>query len=53
MNEREFNLTHLEFAFDPRTICLGFTKDGFNPFGTMNTSYNIWHVALMNYNLSL
>ena len=30
---------------------LGLTNDGFSPFGNMSTSYNMWPVVLMPYNL--
>ena len=31
---------------------LGLASDGFNPFGNMSTSYSMWPVVLMLYNLS-
>ena len=30
---------------------LGLASDGFNPFGNMSTSYSMWPVVLMPYNL--
>ena len=39
------------FAADPRNIKLGISADGFNPFGKMSTSYSMWPVFVMPYNL--
>ncbi|XP_019435866.1 PREDICTED: uncharacterized protein LOC109342310 [Lupinus angustifolius] len=27
---------------DPRNVCLGLATDGFNPFGTLSSTYSIW-----------
>ena len=43
--------THSGFSFDSRNIQLGLASDGFNPFGTMSTTYSIWPVFLIPYNL--
>ncbi|XP_016490283.2 uncharacterized protein LOC107810065 [Nicotiana tabacum] len=48
---KTFDQTHSGFASDPRNIRLGLTSDGFNPFGTMSTTYSIWPVFLIPYNL--
>ncbi|XP_075076271.1 uncharacterized protein LOC142162942 [Nicotiana tabacum] len=48
---RTFDLTHSEFASDSRNVRLGLASDGFNPFGTMSTTYSIWPVFLIPYNL--
>ncbi|WVZ13620.1 hypothetical protein V8G54_011186 [Vigna mungo] len=42
---------HPEFALDPRNVRLGLASDGFNPFGTMSSTYSIWPVFLIPYNL--
>ncbi|KAK6775903.1 hypothetical protein RDI58_026904 [Solanum bulbocastanum] len=38
--------THPEFASDPRNVHLGLASDGFNPFGTMSSTYSICPVFL-------
>jgi len=48
---KSFNMSHNEFASEPRNVRLGLASDGFNPFGTMSTTYSIWPVVLMAYNL--
>jgi len=50
---KRFDETHLEFASDPWNVQLGLASDGFNPFETLSTNYNIWHVILISYNLPL
>ena len=47
---KKFDLTHPEFASDPRHVRLGLATDGFNPFGVMSTNYSIWPVILIPYN---
>ena len=42
---------HPDFAAETRNIRLGLASDGFNPFGDMSTSYSMWPVILMPYNL--
>ncbi|KAL4555403.1 hypothetical protein LXL04_038021 [Taraxacum kok-saghyz] len=39
------------FADDPRSVRLGLASDGFNPFSNMSTSYSMWPVILMPYNM--
>ncbi|XP_008460612.1 uncharacterized protein LOC103499390 [Cucumis melo] len=39
------------FASDARNVRLALSSDGFNPFGNMSTSYNMWPVILIPYNL--
>ncbi|TYK27797.1 uncharacterized protein E5676_scaffold749G00180 [Cucumis melo var. makuwa] len=39
------------FASDSWNVCLGLGSDEFNPFGHMSTSYNMWPVVLIPYNL--
>lgn len=38
-------------AQEPRHLRLGLATDGFNPFGTMSSSYSVWHVIIVVYNL--
>ncbi|GJY66186.1 leucine-rich repeat protein [Tanacetum coccineum] len=45
--DREFPL----FANDPRNVRLGLATDGFNPFGNLSSSYSIWPVFVVPYNL--
>ena len=40
------------FAGDPRNVRLGIASDGFNPYGTMSTSYIMWPVFVVPYNHS-
>ncbi|GKF46607.1 hypothetical protein Tco_0136409, partial [Tanacetum coccineum] len=39
------------FAKEPRNIRLGLCADGFNPFGNLSQTYNMWPVILTTYNL--
>nr|XP_045088019.1 uncharacterized protein LOC123495193 [Aegilops tauschii subsp. strangulata] len=48
---KEFDRIHLDFAADPRNIKLGIATDGFNPFGNMSTSYSMWPIFVVPYNL--
>ncbi|WVY89454.1 hypothetical protein V8G54_034968 [Vigna mungo] len=48
---KTFDLMHPEFSSDPRNVRLGLASDGFNPFGTMSSTYSIWPVFLIPYNL--
>ncbi|XXG53778.1 hypothetical protein AAC387_Pa03g1819 [Persea americana] len=41
-----------DFAGETRNIRLGLASDGINPFGDMSTSYSMWPVILMPYNLA-
>ncbi|KAL5575260.1 hypothetical protein UlMin_016959 [Ulmus minor] len=38
------------FASDPRSLRLGLSTDGFNPFGMISTQYSCWPVMLVIYN---
>ncbi|XP_039688739.1 uncharacterized protein [Medicago truncatula] len=49
---KTFDSLHTNFASDPRNVRLGLASDGFNPYKTMGSKYNIWPVVLMNYNLA-
>ena len=48
---KEFDKENTWFAEDSRNVRLGLASDGFNPFSNMSTSYSIWPVVLMPYNL--
>jgi hypothetical protein len=48
---KEFDKEYKWLACDSRNVRLGLTSDGFNPFGNMSTTYSIWPVVLMPYNL--
>ncbi|CAN1750149.1 hypothetical protein LINPERHAP1_LOCUS3952 [Linum perenne] len=48
---KDFDKEFPWFAEDSRNIRLGLASDGFNPFGNMSTSYSMWPVVLMPYNL--
>nr|XP_015621188.1 uncharacterized protein LOC4326258 isoform X1 [Oryza sativa Japonica Group]XP_015621190.1 uncharacterized protein LOC4326258 isoform X1 [Oryza sativa Japonica Group]XP_025883272.1 uncharacterized protein LOC4326258 isoform X1 [Oryza sativa Japonica Group]XP_025883275.1 uncharacterized protein LOC4326258 isoform X1 [Oryza sativa Japonica Group] len=38
-------------AHDPRHLRFGLATDGFNPFGTLSSSYSVWPIILVVYNL--
>ena len=40
-----------EFAKEPRHLRLGLAMDGVNPFGLRSTTYSVWPVVLVNYNI--
>ncbi|XP_060671815.1 uncharacterized protein LOC132803254 [Ziziphus jujuba] len=48
---KHFDEQYSIFAMDPRNVRLGATTDGFNPFSNMSTSYSMWPVMLVPYNL--
>ncbi|KAL0560440.1 hypothetical protein IC582_000845 [Cucumis melo] len=48
---KHFDSEFPDFASDPRNVRLGLASDGFNPFGQMSTSYSMWPVVLLPYNL--
>lgn len=48
---KSFDAQHPSFAVDPRNVRLGLASDGFNLNGDMSTSYSVWPVVLLNYNL--
>ena len=47
---KEFDKTHSSLAKDPRSVRLGLSTNGFNPYGNMNNTYNMWLVILVPYN---
>ncbi|XP_028062626.1 uncharacterized protein LOC114265957 [Camellia sinensis] len=48
---KDFDKQHPTFSDDSRNVRLGLATDGFHPFGNMSTSYSMWPVILMPYNL--
>lgn len=51
MTCKRFDDQYTFFSSDPRNVRLGLASDGFNPFGMMSTSYSMWPVVLIPYNL--
>jgi hypothetical protein len=39
-----------EFARDPRSVCLGLSIDGFQPYSSDSTTYSCWPAFMMPYN---
>jgi hypothetical protein len=39
------------FVRDPRSVCLGLSTDGFQPYNSDSTAYSCWPVFMMSYNL--
>ncbi|PKA45796.1 hypothetical protein AXF42_Ash018347 [Apostasia shenzhenica] len=48
---KSFDERYPDFASDSRNVRLGLATDGFNPFGIMSTTYSMWPVVLIPYNL--
>ncbi|KAL4554290.1 hypothetical protein LXL04_039586, partial [Taraxacum kok-saghyz] len=48
---KHFDTIYPDFSKEPRNVRQGLASDGFNPFGTMSTSYSTWPVVLMTYNI--
>ena len=48
---KHFHEQYSCFALGARNVRLALSSDGFNPFGNMSTSYNMWPVILIPYNL--
>ncbi|XP_027351206.1 uncharacterized protein LOC113862314 [Abrus precatorius] len=48
---KKFDLMYPQFASDSRNVRLGLATNGFNPFRNLSTSYSIWPVMLIPYNL--
>ena len=40
-----------EFAKEKRNLRLALSTDGFNPFGSLSSTYSTWPVVLITYNL--
>ena len=47
----KFDTFFPEFCTYHRNVRLGLARDGLNPFGNMSTTYSIWPVVLIPYNL--
>jgi hypothetical protein len=41
-----------EFAWDPRSVRLGLSMDGFQPYSSDSIAYSCWLVFVISYNLS-
>nr|GFB28964.1 hypothetical protein [Tanacetum cinerariifolium] len=50
---KNFDTKYLNFTKEPRNVRLGLAVDGFNPFGNLSQSCNMWPVILTTYNLPL
>ncbi|GKD52154.1 CACTA transposable element [Tanacetum coccineum] len=48
---KDFDTKYSDFAAEPRNVRLGLAADGFNPFGNLSQSYNMWPVILTTYNM--
>ncbi|XP_060671841.1 uncharacterized protein LOC132803267 [Ziziphus jujuba] len=48
---KHFDEQYPIFAMDPRNVRVGAAIDGFNHFSNMSTSYSMWPVMLVPYNL--
>ncbi|GKA35726.1 hypothetical protein Tco_0722217 [Tanacetum coccineum] len=48
---KKFDMKYPDFAKEPRNVRLGLCADGFNPFGNLSQTYNMWPVILTTYNL--
>ncbi|KAA0059144.1 uncharacterized protein E5676_scaffold201G00310 [Cucumis melo var. makuwa] len=48
---KHFDEQHPCFALDTQNVRLTLSSDGFNPFENMSTSYSMWPVILIPYNL--
>ncbi|XP_025703763.1 uncharacterized protein [Arachis hypogaea] len=48
---KDFDAKYPDFSNDARSVRLALASDGFNPFRNMSTTYSIWPVILILYNL--
>ncbi|XP_015968907.1 uncharacterized protein LOC107492397 [Arachis duranensis] len=48
---KDFDVKYPFFSNDAHSVRLALASDGFNPFKNMSTTYSIWHVILISYNL--
>nr|GEV99147.1 reverse transcriptase domain-containing protein [Tanacetum cinerariifolium] len=48
---KNFDTKYPDFAKEPRNVRLGLAVDGFNLFGNLSQSYNMWPVKLITYNM--
>ncbi|XP_047310905.1 uncharacterized protein LOC124914407 [Impatiens glandulifera] len=51
MTWKSFDENYKDFSLEPRNLRLGLANDGFQPFANGKTSYSIWPVILIPYNL--
>uniref|UniRef100_A0A0A9BIC0 DUF4218 domain-containing protein n=1 Tax=Arundo donax TaxID=35708 RepID=A0A0A9BIC0_ARUDO len=49
---KDFDRHWPDFAAHARNLRLGLATDGFNPFGNMRSSYSMWPVFIIPYNLA-
>lgn len=43
---KTFDQQFSDFVSDTRNVRLGLATDGFNPYGSTSTNYNVWHISL-------
>ncbi|WOH08702.1 hypothetical protein DCAR_0728148 [Daucus carota subsp. sativus] len=48
---KHFDNTYPDFAKDSRSIRMGLASDGFNPFSNLSSTYSLWPVILIPYNM--
>ena len=48
---KEFDKLHSSFQSDPRSVRLALSSDGFTPYSNLSSTYSMWPVLLVNYNL--
>ncbi|KAL5568137.1 hypothetical protein UlMin_024712 [Ulmus minor] len=48
---KHFDELYPDFATDSRNVRMGLASDGFNPFSNMSTTYSMWPVILIPYNM--
>ena len=48
---KDFDANYPHFESDSRNIRLDLATDGFNPFSNLSTSYSMWPVMLVVYNV--
>ncbi|KAM3301415.1 hypothetical protein P3S67_015917 [Capsicum chacoense] len=51
MTWKSFDELYLSYAVEPHNVRLGFTSDEFQPLQNSKTSYSIWPMVLIPYNL--
>ncbi|XP_042446315.1 uncharacterized protein LOC122031244 [Zingiber officinale] len=53
MTWKSFDERYKDFSLEARNVRLGLASDGFQPFANAKTTYSIWPVILIPYNLPL
>ncbi|XP_074364848.1 uncharacterized protein LOC141705880 isoform X2 [Apium graveolens] len=48
---KHFDNTYPDFAKDSRSVQMGLASDGFNPFSNLSSTYSLWPVILIPYNM--